>query len=71
MDISINLKTRDKLIVDSEVLFRWLLMVSKDREVDPEKVLEHELACITPAPFYDNGTMKKTAKADLAGKIEG
>ena len=46
-------------------------MVSKDREVDPEKVLEHELACITPAPFYDNGTMKKTAKADLAGKIEG
>ena len=60
----------DKRIVDSEVLFRRLLMVSKQREVNLEKVLEHELAAVPPALFHDDTTMRKTVKSDLAMKLE-
>lgn len=55
---------------DSEVLFRRLLVVSKQREVSLEKVLEHELAGVPPSLFNDDGTMRKTSKAELAKKLE-
>ena len=42
-----------KLIIDSEVLFRRLLGVSKSRDVDPRKVLQYELAAVPPALFHD------------------
>ena len=59
-----------KLIIDSEVLFRRLLGVSKSRDVDMRKVLQYELAAIPPALFHGDGTMRKTNKADLAKKLE-
>jgi hypothetical protein len=63
-------KAKEKLIVDSEVLFRRLLVVSKQREVNLEDVLTHELSAISPSLFHDDGTMRKTTKSDLAKKLE-
>lgn len=71
-DMSKPLKSskRDKLMVDSEVLFRRLLAVSKKRDVSLEQVLTHELAPVPPSLFNNDGTMRKTQKADLAKKLE-
>lgn len=55
---------------DSEVLFRRLLVVSRKREVSLEHVLQHELAGVPPSLFNDDGTLRKTTKADLAKKLE-
>ncbi|KAL8561134.1 hypothetical protein ACOMHN_033717 [Nucella lapillus] len=59
-----------KLMCSTEVLFRRLLSVSKTRDIDLQKVLEHELAAVPPALFNDDGTMRKTNKSDLAKKLE-
>ena len=59
-----------KIMMDSEVLFRRLLAVSKQRDVHLEQVLSHELAPVPPSLFNDGGTMRKTTKADLAKKLE-
>ena len=56
--------------MDSEVLFRRLLAVSKQRDVNVEQVLSHELTPVTSSLFNDGGTMRKTTKADLAKKLE-
>ena len=57
-------------MMNSEVLFRRLLAVSKQRDVNLEQVLSHELAPVPPSLFNDDGTMRKTTKADLAKKFE-
>ncbi|KAK1904701.1 Beta-glucanase [Dissostichus eleginoides] len=59
-----------KLQMDSDVLFRRLLAVSKQRDVSLENVMRHELAAVPPSLFYDDGAMRKTTKADLAKKLE-
>ena len=56
--------------MDSEVLFRRLPAVSKQRGVNLKQVLSHELAPVPPCLFNDDGTMRKTTKADLAKKLE-
>ena len=58
------------LIIESEVLFRRLLGISKSRDVDLRKVLQNELAAVPPALFHGDGTMRKTNNADLAKKLE-
>ena len=58
------------LHIASEVLFRRLLAVSKQREVYMEDVLSHELAAVPPALFQDDGGMRKCTKSDLAKKLE-
>jgi len=45
--------------------------VSKQRDVDLQSVLCHELAAVPPALFHDDGAMRKATKADLAKKLEG
>ena len=60
----------DKIMMDSEVLFRRLLAVSKQRDVNLEQVLSHELAPVPPSLFNDDGTMRKTTKADLTKILE-
>ena len=35
-----------------------------------ETVMSHELAAVPPSLFYDDGSMRKTTKADLAKKLE-
>ena len=55
-----------KLIIDTEVLFRRLLAVSRSRDVDLRKVLQYELVAVPPAPFHSDGTMRKTNKAEFA-----
>ena len=61
---------RHKLILDSEVLFRRLLVVSKQQKVNLENVLTHELSATSPTLFHDDGSMRKTAKSDLTKKLE-
>ena len=41
---------RHKLMCSTEVLFRHLLSVSKTRDIDLQKVLEHDLAAVPPPP---------------------
>ena len=62
--------TKDKMFVDSEVLFRRMLVVSKVRDTSLETLLEHELATVPPSMFHDDGMMRKTTKADLTAKLE-
>ena len=57
--------TSKKIHMDSDVLFRRLYAVSKQREVSMETVMSHELASVPPSLFYDDGSMRKTTKADL------
>ena len=59
-----------KLIISSEVLFRRLLAVSRQRDVDLHSVMKYELAAVPPALFHDDGQMRKTSKAELAKRIE-
>lgn len=59
----------NNLMVSSEVLFRRLLAVSKQRDVDLHSVLKYELAAVSPSLFYDDGQMRKTTKAELAKKV--
>ena len=55
-----------KIMIDTEVLFRRLLAVSKNRDVNMRKVFSYELAAVLPLMFHDGGSMRKTNKADLA-----
>ena len=48
-------------MMDSEVLFPRFLAVSKQRDVNLEQVLSHELA-VPPSLFNDDGTMRKQPK---------
>ena len=59
-----------KMIVSSEVLFRRLLAVSKQRDVDLHSVMKYELSAVPPALFHDDGQMRKTTKSELAKRIE-
>ena len=59
---SLTSNKTDKIMMDSEVLFRRLLGVSQQRDVNLEQVLSHELAPVPPSLFNDDGTMRKTTK---------
>jgi hypothetical protein len=59
-----------KIMINTEVLFRRLLAVSNNRDVDMRKVLSYELAAVPPSMFHDDGSMRKTNKSDLAKKLE-
>ena len=56
--------------MNSDVLFRRLLVFSKQREVSMETVMSHELAAVPPSLFYDDGSMRKTTKAELVKRLE-
>ena len=70
MQKPISSDDKKKLICSSEVLFRRLLSVTSKREIGLREVLKYELASVPPALFNDDGSMRKTSKADLAAKIE-
>ena len=70
MKISLASDKEKKLMIDSEVLFRRLLAVSRNRDIDLRLILSHELAAIVPSLFHDDGSMRKTNKAQLAKKLE-
>ena len=71
-DLKKTLKTDKgkKIVMDTEVLFRRLLAVSKYRNVDLKVVLSFELAVVLPSLFHDDGRRRKTNKSDLAKKLE-
>ena len=58
------------LKADSDVLFRMLLAISKQRDISLETLFKHELAVVPPSLFNDDGTMRKTMKSELANKLE-
>ena len=68
---SLQVGKATKLMMDSEVLFRRLLAVSKKRDVDLQLVLQHELAAVPPSLFHDDGNMRKCVKSHLLQKLEG
>ena len=51
-------------------LFLLLLSVSRERDVDMQNVLSHELGAVPLALFYLNGAMRHTAKSNLLNEIE-
>ena len=59
-----------KVMIDTEVLFRRLLAVSKNRDVNMRKVLSYELAVGLPSVFHDDGSRRKINKADLVKRLE-
>ena len=61
---------KKKFHINTEVLFRRLLAVSKHCNIDLKMVLSYELAGVPPSLFHDDGAMRKTNKADLANKSE-
>ena len=70
MKASLASSKTNKVHLNSDVLFRRLLAVSKQRDVSLEMVMCHELAAVPPALFYDDGGMRKTTTADLSKKLE-
>ena len=70
MSKSLTSNKTDKIMMHSEVLFRRLLAVSKQRGVNLEQMLSRELAPVPPSLFNGDGTMRKTTNADLAKKLE-
>ena len=61
---------RDKIAVDSVILFCRMLVVSKFRDINLETVLKYELATVPPSLFHDDGMMKKAVKSDLTKRLE-
>lgn len=55
-----SLKQKTIIAMDSELMFRRLLAVSKLRSVDLRNLVKHEMAPIPPALFNEDGTMRKT-----------
>ena len=70
MSKSLTSNKTDKIMMDSELLFRRFLAVSKQRDVNLEQVLSHELSPVPPSLFNDDRAMRKTTKAELAKKFE-
>ena len=57
-------------MIDSEALFCQLLVASKQRSVDFEDVLAHELKAILPSLFHDDGNMCKITKSNLLKRLK-
>ena len=70
MTKQLKLDNSVKLMMDPEVLFRRLLCVSKQQDVNLRKIMEHKLSAVPLTLYHDDGNMKKCTKADLAKKIE-
>ena len=64
------LKQKTVIAMDSELMFRRLLAVSKLRGVNLRNLVRHEMAPIPPALFNEDGTMRKTKKSDLAAVLQ-
>ena len=59
------------ICIDSEVLFRRLFLVSKDRGIELATVMKYELSPPPPSLlYYDDGSIRKTSKEELAKKTE-
>ena len=67
---SLTSNKTDNIMMYSEILSRRLLAVPKQRDLNLEQVLSHELAPVPPSLFNDDGKVRKTTKADLAKKLE-
>ena len=59
-----------KLVLDPQMFFCRLLCVSRHREINLKEVLSYELTPVPPALFYDDGSMRKVTKSELASKLE-
>ena len=51
-------------------MIRRLLAVSSNRDVNLQRILEHEVSAVLFAIFHDDGSMRKSVKSDLAKKLE-
>ena len=58
------------MIVDSEVLFCRLLAVSDEERCFTWASAQPWTCCCTPSLFFDDGSMRKNTKSDLAKKME-
>jgi hypothetical protein len=60
-------KTTKKIMVDSEILWRRLLAVSNQRDVNIKSLLQHELAAIPPALFHKHVDIRQVGFSNEAG----
>ena len=58
------------MITDSGVLLRRFPVVSRQRFVDFEDVLAHELTAISPSLLHDDGNLRKRTKSNLLKRLE-
>ncbi|CAH1183039.1 unnamed protein product [Ceutorhynchus assimilis] len=58
-------------IIGSELMFPRILCAAQRNEIDLTTILSHELTLVPTSLFYDDGSMRKITKSDLAKKIEG
>ena len=61
-------KTKDKLVVDSEVLFHRMQFVSKFCDENLKIVLQDELTTVSLCLFHDDGMMWKNVTSGLDKK---
>ena len=75
MTKQVSLKCRSgdiiKAHISPEVIFRRALVLASSRDdVTVEKILSYPVGPIPSSVFHDDGTMRKTCKADLAHLLE-
>ena len=64
-------KNNETITLKTDInLFSRLITVSRDRHIDLQHVLSHELSAVPLALFYPNGEMRKTSKSKLLKQIE-
>lgn len=63
-------KSVKKNIIGSECMFRRMICAARFQEMDLANILSYELTLVPSSLFYEDGSMRKTTKSDLAKKIE-
>lgn len=63
-------KTANKTFIGSECMFRRIICTARFQEMDLTNILAHELSLVPGSLFHEDGSMRKTAKSDLAKKLE-
>ncbi|CAH1174169.1 unnamed protein product [Phaedon cochleariae] len=63
-------KTGKQNYVNSDFMFRRVLCAAQYKDMDFADIMSYELTAVPVSIFHEDGTMRKTAKSDLATKFE-
>lgn len=63
-------KTESKTVINPEYMFRRIISAAQFKELDFKNMLSFELAPTPASLFHEDGSMRKTAKSELAKKLE-
>lgn len=59
-----------KVVVGSEFMFRRIMCAARFQEIDINDLLSYELTLVPSALFHEDGSMRKSAKAELCHRLE-